>query len=167
MISEKRRIRIRSETWIFENMVTTRRHVNHKKIIQNVVSRSAWTIWSHPTNASILSLSVDKTSVQRRHFPEYDSQSTVWDICPYACSRHRLLPTRVYATSSSHFREKIDHVRPRSVTSWSVVCQCRITAATRSCIPRVQDLTSIRERLSRERCLRHISNVSNLCVTSI
>ena len=37
----------------FENMKTTRRHVNHIRIIQIVVSRSAWLIWSYPTNVSI------------------------------------------------------------------------------------------------------------------
>ena len=103
-----------------------------------------------------------KTQVQRRHCPGCDSHETLWSTCPYVCSHNHLNSARFYATSCSHVREKIEHVRPRSVTSSSTVCQRRITTATRSYNSRVQDLSSNRECLRWERCLRHNSNVFNL-----
>ena len=135
----------------FEDVKTT---CQSYTIIQNVVSRSAWTIWSYPTNVSTQSLNVSKTSVQRRHFPECDSRSTLWAACPCVCCHSHLNSTRFYTISCSHVREEIEHVRPRSVTSSSIVRQRRITTTTRFYNSRVQDQSSNRECLRWERCLR-------------
>ena len=80
------------------------------------------------------------------------------------CSHNHINSKRFYATSCSHVREKIEHVFPRSVTSSSIICQRKRTSANRFYISRVQHLTSNSGHLSRERCLRYISNVTILCV---